>query len=137
MSILRCLMLGHVSNETSSNFTGCLSETVSRFFFVKKFSLLIENYFKVADKKWKHHIFEKSKQTAEISWHFFLILVQQKTFFSEIFLKLSKKYRNLIFKSLGWNKFCIWEKIHEKIRNFIFKLEFLKLDFWISRLILR
>ena len=38
-----------------------VSSKLSVDFFVKKFSLLIENYFKVGDKKWKHNFFEKSK----------------------------------------------------------------------------
>ena len=53
--------------DKCSKYTGCLSEIASSF-FAKKFSFLIENYFKVADKKMKTPFFEeKSKQTAEIS----------------------------------------------------------------------
>ena len=110
---------------------------LSVVFFAKKFSLLIGNYFKITDKKWKHHFLKKSKQTAEISWHFFLILVKQKNGFNEIALKLSKKFRKLYSKTLDWKKNLYLGKNLEKMQNFEFKEEFLKLDFWISRLILR
>ena len=48
--------------------------------------------------------FGKSKQTAEISWHFFPILIQQKNGINEIALELSEKSGNAFFKALTWKK---------------------------------
>ena len=47
---------------------------------------------------------KKSKQTAEISWHFFEILVQQKRVLTEIALEFSEKSKNTIFKALSSKK---------------------------------
>ena len=82
-----------------------VSAKLSVDFFVKKFSLLFENYFKVADKKWKHHFLKKVNKQLKSADIFFPILMQQKNGINEIALELSQKSGNIFFKALAWKKF--------------------------------
>ena len=74
--------------------TGCLSETVSSIFAKIELRANSAYFLKIISKlliKNEITIFFKSKQTAEISWHFLPILIQQNEI---MYLKIKRLARN-------------------------------------------